>query len=77
MLALLLSLSISFGSDTIIKLPTSEIRYLMPCTWRCSCNWNKVHKGWMVLYKGKTYNVEGDRKDGKSTPTMFCNPNNK
>lgn len=77
MFAIVLSLTITLSSsDTAIKVPVSEITYVMPCTWRCSCDWSKVHKGWTVLWKGKTYNSEGERKDGKQTPLIFYNPNN-
>jgi hypothetical protein len=79
MLALVLSLTLSFSSppDTIIKVPVSEVTYIMPCTWKCSCDWDKVHTGWTILWKGETYNVEGDRKDGKPTSELFRNPNKK
>ena len=70
MIALTISIFLSFGSphDTTIKVPVSEVRYMLPCTWRCSCDWSKVHTGWTIIWKGKTYNVEGDRQDGKVTP---------
>jgi hypothetical protein len=77
-LILIASLSLSpLDSDTTIKIPVSEVKYIVPCTWRCSCDWSKVHTGWTILWKGKVYHSEGDRKDGKETPTLFYNPNKK
>lgn len=66
-----------FHPDTIIEKPTSEVHYIMPCTWKCSCDWNKTYTGWTVLVKGKIYHVEGDRRDGKETPEFMYNPNEK
>lgn len=82
MLAIILSLSLVLSpSDTTIKVPVSEVEYLFPCTWKCSCDWNKVHTGWTIEWKGKTYNVEGDRQDGKQNPQwinqIMLNPNKK
>lgn len=66
-----------FHPDTIIDKPTSEVHYIMPCTWSCSCKPGKTYVGWTAEIKGKIYHIEGDRKDGKPTSDLFRNPNTK
>lgn len=64
-------------NDTTIQHPTEEVRYILPCTWKCSCDWNKVYTGWLVEIKGKYYHAEGERKDNKPTPEWMTDPNKK
>lgn len=66
-----------FHPDTVIEKPTADLIYIMPCTWKCSCDWSRTYTGWVVKVAGKDkiYHVEGDRKDGKPTSELFRNPN--
>lgn len=76
MTAFIFLLSIALHPDTVIDKPTAEVHYIMPCTWKCSCDgFKKTWIGWTVDVKGKVYHVEGDRKDGKETPEFMRNPN--
>lgn len=67
--------------DTIIEHPTSEVHYILPCTWKCSCDWNKTYTGWTAEIKGKIYHIEGERRDGKELSPLIKetirNPNKK
>lgn len=65
--------------DTVITKATPELVYILPCTWKCSCDWSKTYTGRVVTVRGsnKLYHVEGDRLDGKETPEFMTNPNKK
>ena len=50
-------------NDTIIENPTSAVHWMLPCTWKCSCDWSKVHTGWTAIIDGKIWHIEGERKN--------------
>lgn len=71
---------IFFHPDTVILNPTAEVHYILPCTWRCSCDWNKTYTGWTAEIKGRVYHIEGERKDNALVPgwmEAINNPNKK
>lgn len=61
--------------DTVLKEMSPAVHYILPCTWFCSCDTNKIYKGWMAEINGRVYHIEGARIDGVKAPEFVFDPN--